>query len=133
MKSRYMLDTNTASYAIKGNSLNVRSNLQKVAIAAVCISAVSEAELRFGVLRKHNPPKLATGLDVFLTGVGSLPWDSAAAVSYARLRVAMEEKGTPIGNIDIMIAAHALSIDAVLVTHDHVFRHIRDLRLEDWA
>jgi tRNA(fMet)-specific endonuclease VapC len=133
MATRYLLDTNTASYAIKGNFPTVRENLRKIQMGHVFVSAVTEAELRFGVLRKGNPPKLATGLDAFLIAAEPLPWDSGAAIAYARLRTALEASGTPVGNLDLMIAAQAVSLAAVLVTHDSVFRRIPHLLVEDWV
>jgi tRNA(fMet)-specific endonuclease VapC len=62
-----------------------------------------------------------------------LPWDSEAAWQYAELRAAMERRGKPMGNLDMMIAAHALAAQAVLVTNDHVFRQVKQLKIEDWT
>jgi tRNA(fMet)-specific endonuclease VapC len=133
MSTRYLLDTNTASYVIKGNIPRVRENLVKVPMSQVCISAVTEAELRFGVARKAGATRLNTAVEEFLLRVGSLPWDSDAARQYARVRAALERDGKPMGNLDMMIAAHALAAQAVLVTHDRVFRQVKLLKIEDWV
>jgi tRNA(fMet)-specific endonuclease VapC len=133
MPVRYLLDTNMASYVIKGNFPRVRERLVKVPMAEVGISVITEAELRFGVARKPGASRLAAAVEEFLLRVDILAWDSPAAKSYAALRSAVELAGRPMGNLDMMIAAQALAAAAVLVTHDHVFRHVKHLPLEDWT
>ena len=133
MPVRYLLDTNTASYVIKGNFPRVRERLLKVPMAEVGISAVTEAELRFGVARKPGAIRLKTAVEEFLLRVEALSWDSEAAQQYAQVRAELERTGKPMGNLDLMIAAHALSAQLVLVTHDHVFRRIKRLKVEDWT
>ncbi len=133
MALRYLLDTNTTSYVIKGNFPRVRERLLKVPMAEVGISAVTEAELRFGVARKPEAVRLKTAVEEFLLRVEVLPWDSEAAQQYAQVRANLERIGEPMGNLDMMIAAHALAAQVVLVTHDHVFRRIKRLKIEDWT
>lgn len=133
MAIRYLLDTNTASYAIKGNYPRVREHLLKVAMADVAISAVTEAELRFGVARKPAAQKLALAVEEFLLRLEVLAWDSDAAKWYAVLRADLEDRGEPMGNLDMMIAAQALAAGAVLVTSDRVFRRVKGLKLDDWS
>ena len=133
MPVRYLLDTNTASYVIKGNFPRVRERLLRVPMAEVGISAVTEAELRFGVARKPGAIRLKTAVEEFLLRVEVLPWDSAAAEEYAEVRADLERTGKPMGNLDLLIAAHAISAQLVLVTHDHVFRRIKRLKVEDWT
>jgi len=129
----YLLDTNIASYVIKGNIPQVRQRLLRVPIAEVSISVVTEAELRFGVARKPEAVRLKIAVEEFLLRVDVLPWDSEAAKHYAQVRSALEHSGNPMGNLDIMIAAHALSTQAVLVTNDRVFRRVKQLKIEDWT
>lgn len=129
----YLLDTNTASYIIKGNIPSVRERLLKVPIASVAISVITEAELRFGVARKPEAVKLKTAVDEFLLRIDALPWDSEAAKQYSNVRSVLESSGEPIGNLDLMIASHALSTHRVLVTNDRVFRRVKQLKLEDWT
>jgi tRNA(fMet)-specific endonuclease VapC len=133
MAVRYLLDTNTVSYVIKGNFPRVRERLLKVPMAEVGISVITEAELRFGSARRPEASKLKIAVEEFLLRVEILPWDSEAAQHYARVRAALEDDGEPIGNLDLMIAAQALAGEAVLVTHDRVFRKITGLKTEDWA
>ena len=130
---RYLLDTNTASYAIKGNVARVREQLLKIAMADVGISVITEAELRFGVARLPSAIRLKDLVKEFLLRVEVLPWNSAAANRYAEIRAALERSGKPMGNMDMLIAAHALSVEAVLVTHDRVFRRVKGLKIEDWS
>jgi tRNA(fMet)-specific endonuclease VapC len=133
MPQRYLLDTNTASYIIKGNIPRLRERLQKVSMSQILISAVTEAELLFGAARKREAVRLKTAIDEFLLRVDSLPWDSNAARRYADLRATLEIGGTPMGNLDMMIAAHALAVEAVLVTNDRAFRRLKHLKIEDWT
>ena len=76
---------------------------------------------------------MLTAVEEFLLRVNSLPWDSGAARRYAEVRGVLERSGTPMGNLDMMIAAHALATDATLVTSDGVFRRVKHLEIENWA
>ena len=129
----YLLDTNTASYVVRGNSSRVRERLLRVPIGHVSISVITEAELRFGAAKKPEAVRLNEAIESFVLHVHVLPWDSEAAKQYAQLRLILERSGAPMGNLDMMIAAHALSTQAVLVTNDHVFRRIKHLKIEDWT
>src|SRR5690242_7505450 len=133
MAIRYLLDTNTASYVIKGNFPRVREHLLKVQMADVGTSVITEAELRFGVARIAGAHKLVRAVEEFLLRLEILPWDSGAAKQYAKIRADLEKAGEPIGNMDMMIAAQAVAGDITLVTHDRVFQRVRGLKLEDWA
>jgi tRNA(fMet)-specific endonuclease VapC len=133
MSVRYLLDTNTASYVIKGNIPRVRGRLLKVPMAQLSISVVTEAELLFGAARKPEAVRLKAAVEEFLLRVEALPWDSKAARQYADLRATLERDGTPMGNLDMMIAAHALALEAILVTNDRAFRRLGSLKLEDWT
>jgi len=133
MAIRYLLDTNTASYIIRGNFPRVRERLLKVPMAEVGISVVTEAELRFGVARRPEAATLKRVVEEFLLRVEVLAWNSEAAQHYARIRAELEKDGEPMGNLDLMIAARAFAAEAVLVTHDHVFRRVKGLKVEDWS
>jgi tRNA(fMet)-specific endonuclease VapC len=133
MAVRDLLDTNTANYVIKGNFPRVRERLLKVPMAEVGISVVTEAELRFGIARLPEATQLKTVVEEFLLRVEVLPWNSEAAQHYARIRAMLEREGEPMGNLNMMIAAQALAAEAVLVTHDRVFRRVKGLKVEDWS
>ena len=107
--------------------------MEKAPAASVCISAVTEAELRYGLARLPEATRLAALVEKFLVLVKILPWDSAAAAQYGLLRASLERKGTPMGNLDMMIGAHALALKAVLVTNDRAFKRIQNLKLADWT
>jgi tRNA(fMet)-specific endonuclease VapC len=133
MTLRYLLDTNIASYIIKGNIPAVRRRLVRVPMAQVAISAVTEGELRYGVARRVGATRLETVVEEFLLRVTILPWDSEAARHYGQLRASLEREGTPIGSLDLMIAAHGLAAGLILVTNDQVFRRIKGLKIQDWT
>jgi len=129
----YMLDTNTASYVIKGTPPSVRERLLELPMASICISAITQGELLHGVARKPEAIHLPQIVREFLLRVEILAWDSSAAEAYGTLRAECERDGTPLGNLDMLIAAHSVSADAVLVTHDRAFYCVRHrLRLADW-
>jgi tRNA(fMet)-specific endonuclease VapC len=131
--TRYLLDTNIASCIIKGNSPAVDRRLVKVPMAQLAISAVTEGELRFGAARLPHATRLHNMIEDFFLRVAVLPWDSDAAKQYGQLRATLEREGQPMGNLDTMIAAHALALDAVLVTNDHAFDRIKKLKVADWT
>src|ERR1017187_1563344 len=148
--SQYLLDTNIASYIIKGNPA-VRQRLVMIPMYEVAISAVTEGELRYGVAWQPARTRLDTIVEEFLIRVAVFPWDpasehqdgqirvalcpwdSAAAQKYGRNRAALERAGDPLANLDTMIAAHALARGSVLVTHDKAFARVKGLKTEDWT
>lgn len=133
-KQRYMLDTNTASYIIKGEPASARANLLKVPMASVCISAITEAELLRGVAKKPKAKRLPLAVKEFLLRVEILPWGSGAAKAYASLRTACENEGKPLGAMDMLIAAHSVADGAILITNDKAFYHVQHhLKVEDWT
>jgi len=130
----YMLDTNTASYIIKGEPAVIRERLRKIPMANICVSAITEAELLRGVAKKPGAKQLPIVVKEFLLRVEILPWDSDAADAYAQLRTACENEGKPLGNMDMLIAAHSVAVGAVLITNDKAFYNVKHhLMLEDWS
>lgn len=137
---RFMLDTNTASYFIKGKSPVLQRRLQSVPLDCLCVSALVEAELLHGLAKlsgkKNNNQthKLEKLVYNFLAHITVLPWDSDAAIAYAKLRTACEQQGRSLSAIDMLIAAHSLSIGAHLVSSDKAFFQLADiLDVEDWT
>lgn len=130
-----MLDTNMASYVIKGYPPCVLHRLSQVAMDDAAISSVTHGELLFGLARKGNPVKLATVIGDFLSRVPTLAWDADAACAYANLRASCSASGINLGPLDMMIAAHAVAVHATLVTHDKAFSHLPagTLMTEDWS
>lgn len=133
-RQRYMLDTNTASYIIKGEPAVVREYLQNVPMAAVCVSAITKAELLRAVARKPEAKHLPLVVKEFLLRVDVLPWDSNTADVYAELRTACENEGKSLGTMDMLIAAHSVAVDALLITNDRAFYNVKHhLTLQDWT
>ena len=129
-----MLDTNTASYVIKGTAPAIDAQLRKLDVMQVCISAVTRAELRFGARRVRTATRLTAQVEKFLSGVHTLAWDETVADQFAEVRTDLERGGIPIGIMDTMIAAHAIAINAILVTNNvKHFRRVKELAIQNWA
>ena len=128
----YLLDTNAVSAVLKGNAALDR-RLQDLPQAEWCISAVTRAELRFGVALRPEATRLAHVVDAFLSVARTVAWDSGAADAHGQLRATLTAKGRRIGDFDEMIAAHALALGATLVT-DNVrhFSRVSGLKVENW-
>jgi tRNA(fMet)-specific endonuclease VapC len=128
----YLLDTNVASAALKG-SASVDSRLAELPPDGWCISAVTRAELRYGVARRPQATRLAQVVEAFLAVARTEPWDERAADVHGLVRAALASRERGIGVFDGMIAAHALALGATLVT-DNVrpFGRIPDLATENW-
>ena len=102
--------------------------------STVCISTITEAELLRGVEKKPEAKKLFTAVHEFLLRVEILPWDSKAAKSYAQLRTLCEKEGKSLGAMDMLIAAHSVSVGATLITNDLAFYNVKHhILLEDWT
>ncbi|HEY1887246.1 MAG TPA: type II toxin-antitoxin system VapC family toxin [Roseiarcus sp.] len=130
--TRFMLDTNTASSLLKGQP-RVLARLAAETPERLCLSVVTEAELLFGVAKRPEARKLRVAVDELLAAIEVLAWSSATARRYATIRAELERRGKPLDALDLLIAAHALQHDAVLVTNDRAFSAVPGLRLEDWA
>jgi tRNA(fMet)-specific endonuclease VapC len=133
--SLYLLDTNVAGYIIRNQSHQARLRLtEALRNARVVVSSVTEAEMRFGLELKPEASRLRAGIEGFLLNVEVLAWASAAARAYGRLQAQLQSAGKSLSYPDTFIAAHALSLGAVLVSHDQAFRHVKPfLTVEDWA
>ena len=118
MTMLHMLDTDTASYIIKGRSPAIAEKLAAIPPSDICVSAVTRAELVYGLKRLPPEHRLHLGVRQFLRIVRVLPWDSDAADHYADIRHKLVSTGQPIGELDMMIAAHSLAAGAVLVTNN---------------
>ena len=128
--TRYLLDTNTVSHLIKSHPL-VTKRITQVPMASLCISAITEGELLFGLAKRSEATRLHVVVREFLQRVDVLPWNSADR--YGVTRADLESRGKPLAPLDLLIAAHALSVDAVLITNDHAFAYVQGLEIEDWT
>ena len=131
----HMLDTDTASYVIKGRSPAIEAKLALILPSMVCISVMTRAELLYGLKRLSADHRLHLAVRQFLKIVRMLPWDAEAAGWYADIRHQIMGSGQTIGELDMMIAAHSLSAGAVLVTNNirHYQRIEAPLILENWV
>jgi len=129
---QYMLDTNTVSQLIKQHPLVAR-RVVAAPMASLCISAITEGELLFGLAKRPDAKSLHIAVRELLRRVNVLPWDSAIAERYGTVRADLERQGKMLAPLDLLIAAHALGTDAVLVTNDQVFGHVACLDVEDWT
>jgi len=130
----FLLDTDTCSYAIRGNSAALDQKLARSKPGTLVISTVTRAELMFGLAKRGNPRSLTRLVHGFLDVLATVAWDASAADCYAGLRAQFERGGTPIGFLDTMIAAQALALDAILITNNQKhFQRVKALQCENWV
>lgn len=129
----HMLDTDTTSYIIKGRSPVAEAKLGAILPSMVCVSVMTRAELLYGLKRLPADHRLHIGVRQFLKIVRVLPWDADAADFYAEIRHQLVTSGQPIGEMDMMIAAHSLAVGAALVTNNtRHYARISGLALVNW-
>jgi tRNA(fMet)-specific endonuclease VapC len=131
-KALFMLDTNTLSELMRNPRGALLQRLGACEPDAVCTNVVVACELRFGAKRKASEA-LTLRVEQLLDSIPVLPFDQPADRHYADIRTALERAGTPIGNHDLFIAAHARSLGMTLVTHNlREFDRVPGLLVEDW-
>lgn len=129
---RTMLDTNTVSHLLKEHPA-VSRRVVAAPMASLCISSITEGELLFGLAKRPDTQRLHLAVREFLRRVDVLPWDSAVAERYGTVRADMARQGKTLAPPDMLIAAHALSVGAVLATNDRAFGQVAGLHVEDWT
>lgn len=127
----YMLDTNMVSHIIRQNPKAI-TRLLNIPIHTLCISAITEAELYYGLAKRPEAVKLKKLIDEFLLRVDVMPFDSSVAKIYGEFKTQAESLGKNLAPLDMQIAAHAFSLNAILVTNDQAFKQIPNLQIEDW-
>jgi tRNA(fMet)-specific endonuclease VapC len=131
---KYLLDTNICIYIIKQQPPQVFARFHSLALGEVGISSITLAELEYGVQKSQAQQKNKPALEEFLLPLVVIPFDKVAASYYGDLRASLERQGTPIGPLDLMIAAHALSLKTTLVTHNvREFARVAQLKIENWV
>jgi tRNA(fMet)-specific endonuclease VapC len=129
---KFLLDTDSVSYALRGHG-NVGERLRSHRPSEICISAITAAELRFGAERKASA-RLHALIDAFIEAVEVAAFDHAAALEFGRLGNILAERGTPIGEFDVLIAAHAVTLRCVLVSNNvRHFSKVPGLIVENWT
>jgi len=128
-----LLDTNICIYIINAKPPGVLERFKRYRMGDIGLCSVVAAELAFGVA-KSGSARNRQALEMFLAPLTVLPFDDAAVWVYGDLRADLERRGTPIGSLDTMIAAHALSLQASLVTNNaREFSKVPGLRLDNWV
>jgi tRNA(fMet)-specific endonuclease VapC len=129
---RFLLDTDSVSYALRGEG-RVAERIRAHRPSELGLSAITLAELRFGADRRGSR-RLHRLIDAFVGDIAVVPFDEEAAGRFGKVATALVSKGTPIGVLDTMIAAHALQLGLTLVTHNlKHFQRVRGLKLVDWV
>jgi tRNA(fMet)-specific endonuclease VapC len=128
---RYLLDTDSVSYALRGQG-GVAERIKSQRPSELCVSVITVAELRFGADRKGSR-KLHGLIDAFASAIEVVPFDEGAAIEFGRIGSLLAERGTPIGEFDVLIAAHAVALRCTLVTNNiRHFAKVPGLSLENW-
>lgn len=130
----HMLDTDTCVYIIRWRPLQVISRLRRRRVSSIGISSITLSELEYGAAKSAKPVENRLSLDEFLCPLEIASYDDAAAYHYGELRARLERLGTPVGALDLWIAAHALSLRCVLVTNNEAeFKRVPGLTIENWV
>ncbi|MFT4191412.1 MAG: type II toxin-antitoxin system VapC family toxin [Comamonas sp.] len=130
---RFLLDTNTCIYIINRRPAAVFTRFSTLQAGSVGISSITGSELHYGVAKSRSARNL-DALEKFLAPLHVQPFDDAAMREYGPVRAHLEKSGTPIGSLDMLIAAHALALDVVLVTNNlREFNRVPGLRTENWV
>ena len=131
---KYMLDTNICIYIIKKKPLEVINRLMKMRVSDVCISSITLSELEYGVEKSERRDQNKVALAEFIAPIEVCSYDHHVATYYGKIRSHLEKKGQLLGSLDMLIAAHALALQMVLVTNNvREFKRISDLKVENWV
>ena len=131
---RYLLDTNICVHIIKRSPPDVYDRLKILPVGDVGVSAITYCELQFGVARSSKPDENQLALTEFLSPLEVRDFPSPAAIAAGKIRAHLHHAGTPIGNYDLLIAAHALHEGFTLVTHNvKAFKRVPGLKVENWG
>ncbi len=131
---KFLLDTNICIYIIKRKPLDVIERFNQFKISQIGISSITLSELLYGVSKSSKPEQNQIALTQFIAPLEILSYSDEAAHYYGPLRAHLEKQGTPIGSLDMLIAAHALSINCTLVTNNEKeFSRIPNLKINNWV
>lgn len=131
---RYLLDTNICIALIRQKSPSILHRLTQLPLTEVAVSALTVAELHYGVETSAHPAQNRRALEYFLLPLTILPFDAQAAVAYGQIRATLEGQGMPIGAIDLLLAAQAIRRQMIMVTNNvREFVRVPGLSVEDWS
>lgn len=129
----YILDTNICIYIIKQKPQSILNRFANISLLDIGISSITVAELEYGVAKSLYPQQNRAALQKFLSPINIYDFDANASKLYGILRAKLETKGITIGSLDMLIAAHALSLNSTLVTNNaKEFNRVEDLQIENW-
>ncbi|MBN2542704.1 type II toxin-antitoxin system VapC family toxin [bacterium] len=130
---KYMLDTNICIYIINKKPVIVLERMQTHNIGEICISTITLSELEYGVQKSSNPGRNKLALLEFIAPIEVLPYNEKCAREYGLIRAKLEKAGSSIGAMDLLIAAHALSLKHVLITNNtREYSRVTGLKVENW-
>lgn len=135
MSVAYLLDTNMFSYIARGNSPAARAEFLRLSQdreATLCISVITEAEVRYGMEKRALSPGRRQAIEGLFGNLQILPWGSDEAAAFARTKVKLEDRGITLATMDLLIAAQCIAAKAVMVTHDKAFA-LAGMSIADWA
>ena len=134
MSRRYLLDTNVVSHIMQGRDADLLARLMQLPVGRAVLSSITLAELEYGLHRKGQPQRLRNALTQILLRMDVLSWDESVATCYGEFCSALESQGINLSDFDMMIAAHAVAVDAILVSRDKAFAQVpaERLSLEIW-
>ncbi len=133
MTSNVMLDTNMVSSAARGDNPMLEERFSQYGVGDLSLSVVTEGEILFGLAKTPNATRKAFVMRAMMSRFSILPWVSETAAVYGQLRADMRRQGLALSALDMLIAAHALSVGATLITSDRAFRFVPGLQTEDWT
>lgn len=134
MTKSYLLDTNICIYISKNKPIQVLNHFKKLSIGQVCMSIITYGELYYGACKSQNPKAAILNLENLSQFIPYLPVDFTCSIQYGQVRSFLEKRGNVIGNNDMWIAAHAISLNKILVTNNiKEFERVPHLKLENWV
>jgi len=131
---KYMLDTNICIYIIKQKPENVIERFRQAQVSEIGVSSTTLSELEYGVMKSAKSEQNKLALVQFIAPIEISAYDDVAAQHYGKISAHLERQGTPIGSLDMLIAAHTLSQNSVLITNNESeFKRVSNLKIENWA
>ena len=130
---RYMLDTNICIYVIKNKPSWVKEKFSSLSPIDLCISSITTSELLYGAEKSKYPAKNKEALERFLSPLNIVDYGYKASLAYGKIRTFLEKTGNIIGSMDLLIAAHALSLNVTIITNNEKeFKKVKNLKVENW-
>ena len=131
---KYLIDTNICIYIMNKRPIEVIHKFKQFDVDEICVSTITVSELQYGVVKSKNRRLNKQRVEEFLAPFEIIPYDEIAANMYGDIRYQLEKRGEPIGSLDLLIAAHAMSGNFVLITNNEKeFKRVKNLKIENWA